>query len=490
MSWDINTPNTGTALANMSPDSVRILWQKMVDVFDQSEDFFAPFEGDNKKSPVRVINDTAVGKGLKFRITARAGYFGKGKSGDDLFENSTDYEPDLISSNEVDADFLRNATSITQRTDEFLGTQNEIRNGQAEELGKWMGREKSARLGMLYRLRGGSQNLLIGGGKSNQDLLKTADGLVYADLLYMGQALKPLGGTPAEVGTIRGVKIYKYLMLGTTPGLFSLKADSDYQAKLRDAMPREKWDENPLWAGGYAEIDGHTIREFNPIDNDGDAWVGSFWNPKAYLGAAINAGTAVFNVTGGGVNSGTRVDYFRFFENFAFEFLPADIFTPTYATAYFLIVNPKNAAVDPGKFGMYSYTTGNQGNYITVLNRLGPSNAGGMVSTLGSVIWNSGVWAGLHTNVHPVGSTIIQCNAFGVPFGDTIMTGSNSALRGYGSMRNKRSEWLIEGGFQMRTFITSVFGQALRKNVNGVIPGYVRLRHALNYPELGLPVVV
>ena len=69
MSWQITTPNTGTALASMDPASVRILWQKTVDLMDQTEDFFGQFEGD-KSSPVMVINDTSVKKGLKFKVPA------------------------------------------------------------------------------------------------------------------------------------------------------------------------------------------------------------------------------------------------------------------------------------------------------------------------------------------------------------------------------------------------------------------------------------
>ena len=96
MSWQITTPNTGDALAALDPNSVRILWQKVVDQFDQNEDFFAQFEGSDKNSPVFVINDTSVGAGLKFRVTVRAGYYGPGKSGDALFQNSADFEVDNI----------------------------------------------------------------------------------------------------------------------------------------------------------------------------------------------------------------------------------------------------------------------------------------------------------------------------------------------------------------------------------------------------------
>jgi hypothetical protein len=494
MSWDIGTNNTATALAALSPDSVRILWQKQVDVFEQTEDFFMQFEGTNRDSPIFVINDTAAGKGLKLRITSRAGYYGPGKSGDDLFEAKEDFETDVINSMEVDVDFLRNAVSITERTDEFMGMVGELASGQTIELGKWMGREKTARIMMTYILKGGGENLLIGGGHASQDSIVTADGLVYNDILFMGQALKPLGGAPCETGTVRGVPVLKYCVVGVTPGLFSLKQDSDYKLIIKDAMPREKYDENPLFTGGYAELDGHSIREYNPIDHDGYGPVGSAFNPKAFLGGAISAGTAAFDLLGGGSAAAaalTKIQYFRFFPNYAFEFLPSDITTPATAQQYLLVVNPKNATVDPGKVGMYGFTTGNNGNKITVNLRLAPLTNGPVAEqTVGNVTWNTGVWANRHTQTHPIGATVLLCNANGVPIGDTIMFGARNIVRGYGSMRNKRTQWLVDGDFETRKYITSVFGQALRKNVRNVYPGYVRLRHALHYPELGLPVVV
>ena len=493
MSWQLGTPNTGTALAAMSADSVRILWQKTADVFDQTEDFFSQFEGEGQDSPVRVINDTAVGKGLKFRITSRAGYYGPGKSGDDLFNDSADFEQDVINSNEIAADYIRNAVSSTNRMEEFMGMVGELRSGQAAELGKWMGREKSARLGMTLVLKGGPENLLYGGGKHDENDLLSADGLIYDDILLMGQSLKPLGGRPAQVATIRGTPVMKYLVVGTTPGLFSLKQDSDYKTILRDAMPREKYDENPLFKGGYAELDGHSIREFNPIDPDGYAWAGSWFNPKAFLGGAVTAGTAAFDILGGGSAAAaaiTKILYFRFFPNYAFEFLPADIYSPGSTEKYLLIINPSNATTDPGLVGMYAYTTGNNGNKITITKRLAPVQNGPVaLCTVGDVTWDSGVWAGYHTQSHPIGATILACNSKGVPIGDTVMLGASAILRGYGQFRNARTEWPVEGGFELRKYITTVFGQGLRKNVNGKYPGYVRLRHAISYPELGLPVV-
>ena len=492
MSWDINTPNSGAALQSMSAASIRLLWQKTFDVFEQTEDFLGQFEGDSKDSPIYTTTDTAKGAGMTLNITSRAGYYGRGKDGDNLFVNSADFEVDNIANNILKVDFLRNATSITQRTDEIMGMRGELASGQTVELGKWMGREKSARAFMTFLLKAGPQNKLVS-GQPDETTLKTANGLSYAaGILAMGQALKPLGGRPCEVATVRGNPVYKYCVIGSTPGLFSLKQDSDYKLLVKDAMPREKYDENPLFSGGYADIDGHRINEFNPIDHDGYGPVGSPLNPKAFLGAAINPGTVTFDILGGGSAAAaalTNIDYFRFFPNFAFTFLPSDVFTPGSTVQYLLVCNPKNAPTDPGKFGFYSYTTGNNGNKITIVNRLGSAAAGARVTTLGQVTWNTGVWLNLHTDTHPIGATVILANQYGVPIGDTLMLGAGALLRGYGSMRNVRSQWLVDGGFETRKYVTTIFGQCLRTNVRGVQPGFVKLRHAISYPELGLPVV-
>ena len=62
-------------------------------------------------------------------------------------------------------------------------------------------------------------------------------------------------------------------------------------------------------------------------------------------------------------------------------------------------------------------------------------------------------------------------------------------LRGYGKYRGHRSQQTHEGGFIMDKFITSVFGQTIREDRLGRHPGIARLRHALAYPELNLPIV-
>ena len=170
--------------------------------------------------------------------------------------------------------------------------------------------------------------------------------------------------------------------------------------------------------------------------------------------------------------------------------------SPASETRYVLIVNPPNAATDPNKVGMYAYTTGNNGNKIAITQRLGPTTTGvAQVDTIGNVQWDTGVWTGKHTQTHPSGALILPCNANGQVFGDTLMLYAAAALRGYGKYRNMRSIEKKEGGdegtkeFLRRIFVTSVFGQTPRKDRQLRCPGVLRLRHAIQYAGVPLPIV-
>lgn len=484
-------PNTGAGMSALSANDVRKLWQKTVDIWEQNEDFFAQFEGASPASPIRVKTDTEKGAGQSIRITNRSGYYGEGKSGDALFETTADYEQTLINGYSLDVDWLRNATSSNERMEEVMGMRGEITSGDAAELGKWMGRQKTARMMMMFRERGGTQNMVYAGGKLAESDLVSADGLDWDEITSAQAQLEPMGGRPAKVGRVNGVDVYRYVVIGTTPSLQSLETDADFKQVLREAGVRDS--SNPLFTGGFVDIRGNMIKKYNPIDHDGRGPVGSAWNPKAFLGQAIVAGTTAIDVLGGGdatAAAETNKLYFKFFPNYAFEFLPNDVLTAGTATQYFLIVNPRSGAGGDGKIGMYSYTTGNNGNKITITGRLGSVAAGVRVTTLGSVVWNTGVWSGLHTDAHPIGSTIIPCNAKGTPIGDTVMLGASAALRGYGKYRNHRTQEEVNGGFVTRRYISSVFGQTLRKDRMDRIPGFIKIRHAIKYAGLGIPTVV
>ena len=96
----------------------------------------------------------------------------------------------------------------------------------------------------------------------------------------------------------------------------------------------------------------------------------------------------------------TQILFYKFFDNFAYIFSETVSYTQDSNTHYVMVVNGPNDSRAPNGIGMYSYTTGNNGNQITCFNNLGPSANGTMVTTMGGgngaggVTWNTGVLAG------------------------------------------------------------------------------------------------
>lgn len=494
MAYSETSPNTGDVLASMDANSVRKLWQKTLDMYEQSTDFFQQYEG-SKSSPIWTRTDLSKGGGQTLTISNRAGFYGEGKIGDELFEDETDFEEDLINSYKLKVDFVRNAHSMTERTEEVMGMRGELGDGTAAELGKWMGRKKTEAMLMMYRELGGTGNLILAGGCLSESELTSAHQLGWDEICTMGAMLEPLGGQPAKVGMMNGNPVYRYMVFGTTVALNGLEQDPDFKQVLREAGVRGNG--NSLFEGGYVDVRGNYIRKYNPIDHDGHGPVGSPLNAKAFLGVAITAGTTAIDVKMGGSAAAaakTAKFYAKYFPNFAYRFYPGsdtgDVLTAGSDEKYFLIVNPRSGSGGDGKIGMYAYTTGNDGHKITITARLGSAASGVRATTVGSVTWDTGVWNGKHTDAHPVGATIVHCNAKGQPIGDTLMLGNASAVRGYGKYRNRRTEDSKNGGHVHQRFITSVFGQSLRKDTQGRAVGYTRLRHAINYPGLGIPTIV
>jgi hypothetical protein len=487
MAEDITPVITGSALAAMAPGAVRQLWETGVHVAEQEEDFFQQMESTSKTGIIVAKSDTSKGKGQKITFTNMSGFYDEPHIGDARFDGPEDFEEINISSYDLDVDWLRHAYSKNDRAEEVMGMRGEILNGANVELGKWLGRQKSEQMFGIFQLKLNSANVFYASGKT-LDTLTSADTLTWDEIVTGGQAMKPLGGLPANVSRAGGMPIWSQTVIPTEAALTSLKLDPDYKTVLQNAGVRGE--QNTLFNGGYPDIDGHTIVPYNPIDHDGIGSVGSFLNPKAFLGVAVTAGTTTFDVKGGGNATDaakTKKKYFKFFPNYAYEFLGAGVITPASGTRYFLIYNVSGS--DAGKAGMYAYTTGNDGNKIAITARLGSAASGIRVTTLGGVTWNTGVWSGKHTDVHPIGSLIIPCNSLGVPIGDTLMLGRMAAFRGYGKYRGMRSQQELEGGFIQQNYITSVFGQKLREDRLGRHPGVIRITHAISYPGVNLPVV-
>lgn len=496
LGFEVVPPITGTSLATMDPASVRELWQAGIDVFDQNEDFWSDMIG----GPNAVIyekTDTSKGKGQKITFTVGSGFYDEPKIGEEVFENNDAYEEYLIGSHELTVDWARHGVKSSERTEEVMGMRGEIESGFNTEQGKWVGRLKSEQLFMMFRDLIPSDNVLYANSKTLATLA-AEDTLNMDDIISVGTLMSGKNGLPAEFSTLNGNMVKRFAVVGLKDSLMSLKLDPTYRELLRQTV--EAGAARAPFRGGYVDVDGHFIREYCPVEHDGEGAIGSPLLAQARLGVAITAGTAAFDIKGGGNATSaakTKKKYFKYFPNYAYRFIgntdPTAGGVTTLSqdgnTHYCLVINPPNAATDPNKIGMYAYTTGNDGNKITITARLGSATAGVRNTTVGSVTWDTGVWSGKHTDVHPIGALILPCNAKGQVFADTLFLGRRAAYRGYGKHRNKRAQDDKEGGFSMERYIVTVFGQALRRDRLDRVPGVFRLRHAVRPPGVPLPEV-
>jgi hypothetical protein len=479
MSTSIVPPTTGASLASQAAEAE--LWQKGFDVYQQSEDFWKPFEGTRKTAPILIKKDTSKGAGHTINIRNMAGFYMEAKMGDETFASASDFEKAKINDYQLTIDVLRHATSFTENAEERMGIRGELDAGLPEELGKWYGREKTHKLFMMFLHLGTAANTYFINGATDRDAITATDTLSVDSITEAGVRLERLNGKPAMVGTdLSGNSIFKYCVTASTDALFSLKKDSDYKQQAREAG--ERGSSNLLFSGGYHELDGQVIKKYNPIDHDGDGPIGSPITAKADLGAAVSAGTATFDVKGGGNATAaaiTSIKYFRDFPNYDYRFRTGDSLGVGSADFYVAIVNLSGA--DNGKFGFYK-CVGNDGNKLTVTERLGSAASGIRATQVGDVTYDAAV----NTEDHPEGSAVLFCNAKGVPIGRTIVMGQAAALRGYGLHDGKRGTETDEDGFLKEVYIRGYFAQTPRLDARDRAPGYMVVEHALEYAGIPL----
>ncbi len=486
----VSSPNDGAALsALLTPPT---LWQAQVEHFISNGDFYESVEGGGPSAIIRTKTDLTAGKGQKLKIRVESGFGDEPHFGDETFDTDEDFEESLYDEYDLTIDVIRHATSFTERAEELVGLRDEIKNGIPRKMGDWLGRRKSEELDMMFRFSIPSENRYYANNRASEAAVLTADSLGWNYIMNTATNMQTLGGQVGKLGTFSRDKqtAEGFAIVTCSEAATILRQDSVYVDYQKNAGIRGEF--NPLFRGNVSLIDGHAVVDRRIIDSDAEGAIGSPLNPKARLGGAITAGTTAFDILGGGNATSaakTKKKFFKYFDGYTYKFATGLSHTPASATRYLLIINPPNAATDPGKIGMYAYTTGNDGNKITITARLGSAASGVRVTTLGDVTWDTGVWSGKHTAVHGLGSLILPCNAKGVPIGRSFLLGRAAAIRGYGKHRAKRDVEYKEGGYLQQTFLRSYFGQSLRYDREGRVPGVACLEHSLHYPNLPLPTV-
>ena len=485
-----NTAASLVAASNANGGNSQFLpkmWKKGAELSEATADFYQEFEGKGMNSPIRVETDFTKGQGQKIVFRNREGLYGDGGIGDELVGPTA--EQWNVGEYEMEVDYIRHSVEWNQRTEDQTALGEELDGGMNTALGAWLGRKKDKHLSMMFREKLHATSRLFAGGADgvgSLDALKSAHTITVNNLTSWSTQLETMGGKPAQIEEDpNGNPICKFILVAVNEALVTMKNSSDYKQLLREAGTRERV--NPLFKGGYPELDGQIIRKYTPLDHGGYGAVGSAMNAKAILGVAITADDTAQDIRGGGNATAaamTTSKYFEFFPLYAYRFTPADILTSPGGTRYVLIYNLTGA--NAGKMGMYGFT-GNDGNKLTMSIRLRAAVAGIANSTVGNVVWNTGVWAGKHTDAHPAGSVVIEVNSYGVPIGRSFLLGADAAKRGYGKFRNERTQENHDGGFIRKTYIKSVFGQKPTQRTDSRTPNALVVTHAITYA--GLPAI-
>lgn len=456
------------------------IWRAGAYMYEQTEDVFSRMEG-GADALIETVTDTSRGKGHTVNFRTETGYYGEGKQDNEEFDDSDDFEEDLMNTDSLKVGLLRNATTWWFTTDDELGMSGELHSGKNEKLGEWMGREKTFQMAACATLT------------TNPDNHVVADGFTVSLIEDTTAMLRPLGGSPAMLHTdANGNKIWGLCYLTTTEGHRALQADPRYDTVLQNA--RERSASNPLFTGDSVMVRGNLVKHWDVKDHDGEGAVGSHLNPHAYLGVAIATGTANIDIKGGGnatAAAKTKIKFMRFMPRYAFRLVGAGAVSATASTQglnaagrfYVTITNPKNAATDPNKWGFYEIAT-NDGHKLTTYKRLAGTASGDAATTVGGVSWDSAK----NTVTHPVGSLITWSDKNGVPLGRTLAMGKAALRRGYGSFRNKRMTQDLEGGARKQLFIASIFGQGVRKDYLKRNPGIIVITHPIGYSGWAHPV--
>ena len=339
---------------------------------------------------------------------------------------------------------------------------------------------------MLARLRQRSStaNTVRPGSASTLDTLRYTD---TVDTYTLGLAygmLQRNGAKPANVGTMTGgMPLNSYVALGTDLALEPLWQDPTFTNALQNAGLRGPT--NPIWTNDIPMWRGLSVMRWNVVAHDNPGPIGSIVQPEALTGVAVTSGTGALTLTGGGTDTSALGDVAALYKPFEYfygcnKLLGESISTGSDSNVYYFVI------IDPadGKWCMYSYTGSsaftNNGQSITTTNRLAASASSTAVTTLGNVSWDGTV---NKEGTFPIGSTVVQVNANGVPVCDSYLFGSNVGGKCYGTVKNQRIQNVDDYGALQGKGIWSIYGQDVAADSRGgQYRRFVRLQSAYVHP--------
>lgn len=491
-----------STILTATPDQQRQIWSNAAQASAATEDPFKHHEG-GPDSIIEVRQDLAAGgNGALVTYPINNEFYNDPIRDDTPITDSDDYQSDELASDNIRVGLIKFPYSRSKANDQHIP--REILGGTPQKLGRQLGREMYQDTAMthLHLANPSSSKLIKAGSRSGAtgiSALTFDDEFEFADLLTLAGILNPNGGKPMTMKTDSNGGVVKgYHVLATTPAWTSLKADPTVQNKHMYAAQRS--DMNPVFTGEVNTLDGHVIQHFCPVDHTNAGPVGSPYCPKAFLGTAITNADAQVYITGGrNATNGakTRVKYFKWFPRYAFPFINRTVlsaaqtalttYTPSGSSSANLASSTpfwENATTDfyvritevggpTAKWGIWK-VTGNDGNQLTISERLGTAGGTYRKTTVGNVTYDSAK----HTNAFSSGALIQLCNSYGVPIMCTPMFGAGALRRAYGIYNGYRHMDPNVQGLYDFTYLYTFAGHGVRKDFGALTPGVINLIHA------------
>ncbi|MDB6137189.1 MAG: hypothetical protein JWO94_261 [Verrucomicrobiaceae bacterium] len=150
------------------------------------------------------------------------------------------------------------------------------------------------------------------------------------------------------------------------------------------------------------------------------------------------------------------------------------------ATPYFYVVvaNPKNAAVQPGKWAIFkvAIAANNQNRFTGMLARLGPAIGGIQNTTVGGVTFDPSI----HGTYFGAEASVMLTNANGTPIMANPMHGAGALHRAYGAYR----EDVDTENYQKQVrliYMDNIVGHGLRRDPSFRATGIMNIVTATRY---------
>jgi N4-gp56 family major capsid protein len=453
------------------------VYTKAFELSGNTADDFAHMEGNpGGTSGIWVRKDLKLQGADRIKFTSLGEPAGPGVRGEAELTGNT--STPRIGGWTLDVDFWRDAVELSKKQIQFLAAGGKLEYEVYKLLGTKFGRQKQADM-MMALIRQANGNVYRVGNRATSNDILAVDKFNTATVVQAQARARALGARPVGITKSKsGSELQRYIAFAVQDAMTEIRNSSAYITALQNAAVRA--DENPTFSGKLLDWNGIGLWEHTVVQPDADDWMGSPLAPMAKLGVAITDTTAAFDIQSSSTN--TKNLYYGFFPGYDWKWTEGQTAAPDSATYYAWII-PQSGA-QQGKAMFVSYVgTGNNGNKITITNRLHDSTAAAGVETLGGITFS----ASHHATEAPIGSIIIPANSKGTPLGRSLLLGAGSAIRAYGAIEMQKIQESRDYGFITGFGYMGIFGQSATKDTQGLTRNYVLIEHAIDRPGIVIP---